>query len=171
VRRERDGVRQPVFQPLPRRSLSPSIAFCLPPPLPPPLPLPQVMEMALDHVAGGPGAEAAGPLHVSYDIDAVDPALAPATGTAVPGGLSFREAHYVVEALAEAGLLGSMDLAEVNPDAAAAGAGAGAATAALGVDLVASALGRRIMPPAGGGGGAAATSARAAASASRGGDS
>jgi hypothetical protein len=43
------------------------------------------------------------PLHVSYDIDACDPAIAPHTGTAVRGGLNFREAHYVVEAIAETG--------------------------------------------------------------------
>jgi hypothetical protein len=67
----------------------------------------QVMEMALDHVAGK-GARR--PLHLSYDIDAVDPAVAPSTGTAVNGGLNYREAHYVAEALAETGMLGSMDL-------------------------------------------------------------
>ena len=43
------------------------------------------------------------PIHLSYDIDAVDPILAPATGTAVRGGLTYREAHYVAEATARSG--------------------------------------------------------------------
>ncbi|KAJ8600763.1 hypothetical protein CTAYLR_006101 [Chrysophaeum taylorii] len=54
------------------------------------------------------------PLHLSFDIDAIDPQIAPATGTVVRGGLSFREAHYVCEAVWETGALGSMDIVEVN---------------------------------------------------------
>lgn len=121
-------------------------------------------EMALAHLtAHGPR-----PLHLSLDIDAVEPALAPSTGTAVPGGLSYREAHYLCEAAAETGLLGSMDVVEVNPllrpDAAAGHAASGAAparsvppaadggapnaTVALAVELVASALGKTILPVA-----------------------
>lgn len=53
------------------------------------------------------------PLHMSYDIDAVDPILAPATGTAVRGGLTFREAHYVAEAAASR--LASAEIVELNP--------------------------------------------------------
>jgi len=54
-------------------------------------------------------------LHLSFDIDAVDPFFAPHTGTAVRGGLTFREANYICEALAETGCLTSMELVEVNP--------------------------------------------------------
>lgn len=99
----------------------------------------KVMEMALDHVASKSNV----PLHLSYDIDAVDPTVAPSTGTAVPGGLNYREAHYVAEACAQSGLLGSMDVVEINPELAL-GAG-GMATVKLGVELVASALGKSIL--------------------------
>jgi arginase len=54
-------------------------------------------------------------LHVSFDADALDPGAAPGVGTPVNGGLTFREAHMMMEEVAEAGRLGSMDLAEVNP--------------------------------------------------------
>ena len=54
------------------------------------------------------------PLHLSYDVDAIDPLFAPATGTAVRGGLSFREAHFIAEAAFMTGALGSMDIVEVN---------------------------------------------------------
>jgi arginase len=54
------------------------------------------------------------PLHLSYDIDALDPLVAPATGTLVRGGLTFREGHYIAEALAETGRLCGMDMVEVN---------------------------------------------------------
>jgi len=67
-----------------------------------------VMERTLDQLHGRP-------LHCSYDIDAVDPLHAPSTGTTVRGGLTFREAHYVVEAISETGQLGSLDMVEVNP--------------------------------------------------------
>ena len=70
-----------------------------------------VMDLAMAQLA--PSAEA--PLHVSFDIDAVCPTWAPATGTTVAGGLSFREANYVTEAVAETGALGSLDMVEVNP--------------------------------------------------------
>lgn len=68
----------------------------------------KVMEMLLDHLGDRP-------LHMSYDIDACDPVIAPSTGTKVRGGLSFREAHYVAEAVAETGRLGSVDMVEINP--------------------------------------------------------
>lgn len=72
----------------------------------------QVMDMALQHLlANDPNR----PLHLSYDIDAVDPALAPATGTTVRGGLTFREAHYVAEAVAATGNLASAEIVELNP--------------------------------------------------------
>lgn len=55
------------------------------------------------------------PIHLSFDIDALDPFFAPATGTAVRGGLTWREGCYICEAVAESGNLVAMDLVEVNP--------------------------------------------------------
>eukprot|EP00538_Stauroneis_constricta_P006773 CAMPEP_0119551072 /NCGR_PEP_ID=MMETSP1352-20130426/4445_1 /TAXON_ID=265584 /ORGANISM="Stauroneis constricta, Strain CCMP1120" /LENGTH=408 /DNA_ID=CAMNT_0007597081 /DNA_START=38 /DNA_END=1264 /DNA_ORIENTATION=+ len=55
------------------------------------------------------------PLHLSYDIDAIDPILAPATGTTVRGGLTYREAHFVAEAVAQTGNLASAEIVELNP--------------------------------------------------------
>ena len=54
-------------------------------------------------------------IHLSFDIDALDPVYAPSTGTAVRGGLTFREGNYVCESLAESGKMTSMELVEVNP--------------------------------------------------------
>ncbi len=54
-------------------------------------------------------------LHVSFDADALDPTLAPGVGTPVPGGLSYREAHLLMELLADSGKVTSLDLVEVNP--------------------------------------------------------
>jgi arginase len=72
----------------------------------------EVMEMALEHLMQHDRDR---PLHLSFDIDAVDPVLAPATGTTVRGGLTFREAHYVAEAVALSGNLASADIVELNP--------------------------------------------------------
>jgi arginase len=72
----------------------------------------KVMDMALDHLLS---KDPNRPLHLSYDIDAVDPVLAPATGTTVRGGLTFREAHYIAEAVAMTGNLASADIVELNP--------------------------------------------------------
>jgi arginase len=80
-------------------------------------------------------------IHLSYDIDAIDPNEAPGTGTRVRGGLSYREAHYIAESLAETGRLGSMDIVEINPEL----DSEDKRTVTLGVELVASALGKRIM--------------------------
>lgn len=55
------------------------------------------------------------PIHLTFDIDSCDPAVAPSTGTVCNGGLSFREAHFVCEYLAQTGCLTSMDLVEINP--------------------------------------------------------
>jgi arginase len=99
----------------------------------------KVMEMALDHVLKTGDRH----LHLSYDIDAVDPTVAPATGTRVPGGLNYREAHFVAEACAETNLLRSMDLVEINPNLAE--AAGQQSTIALGVELVGSALGKSIL--------------------------
>src|SRR5262249_44378628 len=59
--------------------------------------------------------EGASFVHVSLDLDAVDPMFAPGVGTPVRGGLSYREAHLVAELVAESGLLDSLELVEVNP--------------------------------------------------------
>ncbi|MES1912825.1 MAG: hypothetical protein MHM6MM_005042 [Cercozoa sp. M6MM] len=86
------------------------------------------------------------PLHLSFDVDAVDPLYVPATGTAVRGGLSFREAHFICEELHNTGMLGSMDCVEVNPllaDPSRADSSADVAKS-----LVVSALGDNILPSA-----------------------
>lgn len=54
-------------------------------------------------------------LHVSLDVDFLDPAVAPGSGTVVPGGATYREAHLVMEMLCDAGLTGSLDVVELNP--------------------------------------------------------
>ncbi|WP_270730899.1 arginase [Shimia sp. Alg240-R146] len=81
-----------------------------------------------------------GLLHVSLDVDFLDPSVAPAVGTTVPGGATVREAHLVMEMLHDSGLLSSMDLVELNPFLDERGR-----TANLMVDLAASALGRRVF--------------------------
>lgn len=70
-----------------------------------------VVQMALDRI--NPGLRR--PIHLSYDVDALDPLFVSATGTPVRGGLTFREGTYIAEAVAETGCLVSMDLVEVNP--------------------------------------------------------
>jgi arginase len=81
-----------------------------------------------------------GLLHVSFDVDFLDPGIAPAVGTTVPGGATFREAHLVMEMLHDSDLVSSLDLVELNPFLDERGR-----TATLLVDLVASLLGRRVM--------------------------
>lgn len=85
-------------------------------------------------------AAADGLLHVSLDVDFLDPAIAPAVGTTVPGGATFREAHLVMEMLGDSGLVSSLDLVELNPFLDERGR-----TASLMVDLTASLLGRRVF--------------------------
>jgi arginase len=92
------------------------------------------MREAIAHAAG------AAFLHVSFDMDVVDPDYAPGVGTPVRGGLSYREAHLAMETVAESGLLDSMDVVEVNPIL-----DRENATGQLAVELVASALGARIL--------------------------
>jgi len=70
-----------------------------------------VLERALDAV--NPNRDR--PIHLSFDVDALDPSVAPSTGTPVRGGLTFREGHYICEFIAETGLLVSLDIMEVNP--------------------------------------------------------
>ena len=83
---------------------------------------------------------AQGMLHVSLDVDFLDPAIAPAVGTTVPGGTTFREAHLVMELLHESGLVTSLDLVELNPFLDERGK-----TAKLMVDLVGSLMGRKVF--------------------------
>lgn len=89
---------------------------------------------------------AKGHLHVSFDIDSLDPLVAPGVGTTVPGGLTFREAHLVMEMLADSGAVGSVDLVELNPFLDHAGKSADAM-----VDLTSSLFGQKIIarPPPG----------------------
>ncbi len=54
-------------------------------------------------------------IHVSFDVDSVDPEVAPGVGTPVPGGLTFREAHLLMESIAECGCMSSLEIAELNP--------------------------------------------------------
>ena len=83
-------------------------------------------------------AKSNGLLHVSLDVDFLDPEIAPAVGTTVPGGATFREAHLVMELLGDSGLVTSLDLVELNPFLDERGK-----TARLMVDLAASLFGRR----------------------------
>ncbi|MEO5615796.1 MAG: arginase [Cypionkella sp.] len=84
--------------------------------------------------------DAGGMLHVSLDVDFLDPSIAPAVGTTVPGGTTFREAHLVMELLHESALVTSLDLVELNPFLDERGR-----TAKLMVDLVGSLMGRKVF--------------------------
>ena len=81
-----------------------------------------------------------GLLHVSLDVDFLDPSIAPAVGTTVPGGTTFREAHLVMELLHESQLVRSLDLVELNPFLDERGR-----TAKLMVELVGSLMGRKVF--------------------------
>jgi arginase len=94
----------------------------------------RVIRQSLAHVAG-PGF-----VHVSVDMDALEPDIAPGVGTPVRGGLSYREAHLAMELVADSGLAGSLEVVEVNPIL-----DRENETAELAVELVASALGARIL--------------------------
>jgi arginase len=94
----------------------------------------RAMQEAIDRVSG------AGFVHVSLDLDALDPEIAPGVGTPVKGGLTYREAHLACELLAEAGLVGSLELVEVNPIL-----DRENGSAATAVELAASALGQSIL--------------------------
>ncbi len=83
---------------------------------------------------------AGGALHVSFDVDFLDPSIAPAVGTTVPGGATFREAHLVMETLHDSGLVTSLDIAELNPFLDDRGR-----TATLMVDLVSSLFGKSVL--------------------------
>jgi arginase len=91
----------------------------------------QAIERAADGTAG---------LHVSLDLDVLDPRDAPGVGTPVRGGISYREAHLAMEMIAESGLLRGLDLVEVNPIL-----DQYNTTAQLAAELAWSALGKRIL--------------------------
>jgi arginase len=93
-----------------------------------------VMREALERVEG------ASFVHVSLDMDVVDPEMTPGVGTPVRGGLSYREAHLALELVAESELMTSFEIVEVNPIL-----DRGNETATLAVDLAASAFGARIL--------------------------
>jgi len=93
----------------------------------------------IEHAVKLAGAGTAG-IHVSFDLDACDPFIAPGVGTPVKGGLDYREAHTLMEIVADSGLLTSLDLVEVNPTL-----DVRNQTAQLGVELALSALGMKIL--------------------------
>jgi arginase len=93
-----------------------------------------VIRSAIERVEGAPF------VHLSLDLDVVDPQWAPGVGTPVRGGISFREAHLAVELFSEAGVVGSLQLVEVNPIL-----DRENATGELAVELACSALGQRIL--------------------------
>jgi arginase len=95
----------------------------------------EVMARAIAIASKGTGG-----FHVSYDLDVCDPTVAPGVGTPVKGGLSYREAHVVMESIAESGLMTSFDLVEVNPTL-----DIRNTTAELGTELALSALGKSIL--------------------------
>jgi arginase len=94
-----------------------------------------VMEQAIERASSGTGG-----IHVSLDLDGVDPEVAPGVGTPAPGGLSYREAHLAMEMLADTGLVISAELVEINPVL-----DHRNRTAELGVELLASLLGKDIV--------------------------
>ncbi|HEV7366770.1 MAG TPA: arginase [Gemmatimonadales bacterium] len=95
----------------------------------------RVMKKALARVTDGTDY-----VHVSFDLDAVDPTVAPGVGTPVKGGLDYREAHLIMEVIADAGVMTSLELVEVNPIL-----DQGNASAAFAVELVQSAFGKKIL--------------------------
>lgn len=94
----------------------------------------RAMREALDRVAG-PGF-----VHVSLDLDSLDPEVAPGVGTPVRGGLTYREAHLACELVAESGIVGSFEVVEANPIL-----DRENTTALTAVELIASALGKTIL--------------------------
>jgi arginase len=94
-----------------------------------------VMREAIERASHGTGG-----IHVSFDVDVIDPDLAKGTGTPARGGLTYREAHLAMELLADTGKVVSADFVEVNP-----ALDNKNETARLAVELVASLLGKRIL--------------------------
>ncbi|PWY92404.1 Ureohydrolase [Aspergillus heteromorphus CBS 117.55] len=96
----------------------------------------RVVEMALAHIGNDT------PIHLSFDVDALDPQWAPSTGTPVRGGLTLREGDFICECVHETGNLVAMDLVEVNPSLEESGA---SDTIRTGCSLVRSALGDTLL--------------------------
>ena len=94
-----------------------------------------VIEQAIALASAGTGG-----IHVSFDLDVCDPGIAPGVGTPVKGGLDYREAHMVMEVLADSGRVLALDMVEVNPTL-----DVRNSTAELGTELVLSALGMKIL--------------------------
>jgi arginase len=95
----------------------------------------RVMKKALARVTDGTDH-----VHVSFDLDAVDPTVAPGVGTPVKGGLDYREAHLIMELLHDSGVMTSLEMVEVNPIL-----DQGNASAVFAVELVQSAFGKKIL--------------------------
>ena len=95
----------------------------------------RVMKKALTQVTAGTEY-----VHVSLDLDAVDPSVTPGVGTPVKGGLDYREAHLIMEVIADAGVMTSLDVVEVNPILDECNA-----SAEFAVELVQSAFGKKIL--------------------------
>jgi arginase len=96
---------------------------------------PACLKEALARVTAGTAG-----FHLSFDLDAVDPRYAPGTGTPVPGGLTYREAHFACESAAQSGALLAMDMVELNPTM-----DEHNRTGKLAVELILSALGKSIL--------------------------
>lgn len=94
-----------------------------------------VMEQAIERASSGTAG-----IHVSFDLDGIDPEVAPGVGTPAPGGLSYREAHLAMEMLADTGRVISAELVEINPVF-----DHRNRTAELGVELLTSLLGKDIV--------------------------
>ncbi|HSJ75230.1 MAG TPA: arginase [Gemmatimonadales bacterium] len=97
--------------------------------------VPSVMKKALAQVTAGTDF-----VHVSLDLDAVDPSITPGVGTPVKGGLDYREAHLIMEVIADAGVMTSLEVVEVNPIL-----DEGNSSAEFAVELVQSAFGKKIL--------------------------
>jgi len=95
----------------------------------------RIMKKALARVANGVDY-----VHVSFDLDAVDPTIAPGVGTPVKGGLDYREAHLIMELVADAGVMTSLEIVEVNPIL-----DEHNTSAVFAVELVQSAFGKQIL--------------------------
>jgi arginase len=95
----------------------------------------RVIDEAIAIAGNGPNS-----LHVSFDMDGIDPSEAPGVGTAVRGGISYREAHFLMEAVAASNTLGSLEITEINPIL-----DRENQTAILAVELILSALGKTTL--------------------------
>jgi arginase len=97
--------------------------------------LPACVDEAIERASRGTAG-----FHVSFDLDVIDPMVAPGVGTPVNGGITYREAHLVCEKMARSGGLRGFELVELNPVL-----DAGNQTARVGIGMIESALGKRIL--------------------------